>query len=224
MLSDNEIIVALATIVVFGVGAQWVGRLLGFPSLLLPAGLHWGAPGRRSGGSRHLFGGGQASGGEAVLRVVAALLGRGTRFRMGIAISAPGQGLRTVARDRGGVSLRCVRLSLPSASNRRPRHEFITASSRLRRLGVSVLLISTRSPDDVQAEVDTSGVPAVSLADTEARIENAVQEADVGQVAVCAPYSIGMNLVDAALVEILGRRRVLRLPGRQAGTVSRRIF
>lgn len=41
MLSDNEIIVGLATIVVFGVGAQWIGRRLGFPSLLLllPAGL-----------------------------------------------------------------------------------------------------------------------------------------------------------------------------------------
>jgi len=41
LLSHNEIIVALATIVVFGIGAQWIGRLLGIPSLLLllPAGL-----------------------------------------------------------------------------------------------------------------------------------------------------------------------------------------
>ena len=41
MLSDNQIIIALATIVVLGVGAQWIGALLGFPSLLLllPAGL-----------------------------------------------------------------------------------------------------------------------------------------------------------------------------------------
>jgi NhaP-type Na+/H+ or K+/H+ antiporter len=41
MLTDNEVIVALATIAVFGIGAQWVGRRLGFPSLLLllPAGL-----------------------------------------------------------------------------------------------------------------------------------------------------------------------------------------
>jgi len=100
----------------------------------------------------------------------------------------------------------------------------VELARRLRGLGVSVLLISTRSPDDVQAEVDTSGVPAVSLADTEARIENAVQEADVGQVAVLAPSSIGMNLVSTALIEIMGRRRVLRLPDRQAGTVARRIF
>jgi NhaP-type Na+/H+ or K+/H+ antiporter len=40
-MEDNQIIVGLVTIVVFGVGAQWVGRRLGFPSLLLllPAGL-----------------------------------------------------------------------------------------------------------------------------------------------------------------------------------------
>ena len=41
VLSENEILVNLATIVVFGIGAQWIGRRLGFPSLLLllPAGL-----------------------------------------------------------------------------------------------------------------------------------------------------------------------------------------
>ncbi|MEL7208876.1 MAG: cation:proton antiporter, partial [Actinomycetota bacterium] len=41
MLTDNEIIIGLATIVVFGVGSQWIGRRLGIPSLLilLPAGV-----------------------------------------------------------------------------------------------------------------------------------------------------------------------------------------
>lgn len=41
MLTDNEIIIALATIAVFGIGAQWIGRYFQFPSLLLllPAGL-----------------------------------------------------------------------------------------------------------------------------------------------------------------------------------------
>jgi NhaP-type Na+/H+ or K+/H+ antiporter len=41
MLTENEIIIALATIAVFGLGAQWIGRFFGFPSLLLllPAGL-----------------------------------------------------------------------------------------------------------------------------------------------------------------------------------------
>jgi hypothetical protein len=64
----------------------------------------------------------------------------------------------------------------------------------------------------------------VSLADTEARIYDAAQDANVGQVTVLAPSSIGMNLVDAALIEILGRRRVLHLPDRQAGAFARRIF
>jgi NhaP-type Na+/H+ or K+/H+ antiporter len=41
VLSETEILVSIATIAVFGVGAQWIGRRLGFPSLLLllPAGL-----------------------------------------------------------------------------------------------------------------------------------------------------------------------------------------
>jgi NhaP-type Na+/H+ or K+/H+ antiporter len=41
VLSENEILVNLAAIAVFGIGAQWIGRRLGFPSLLLllPAGL-----------------------------------------------------------------------------------------------------------------------------------------------------------------------------------------
>jgi len=46
-VSDNMIIVGLTTIVVLGVGAQWVGRRVGIPSLLLllPAGLLAGALG-----------------------------------------------------------------------------------------------------------------------------------------------------------------------------------
>ena len=41
MLTEAEIYVSLATIIVFGIGAQWIGRRLRFPSLLLllPAGL-----------------------------------------------------------------------------------------------------------------------------------------------------------------------------------------
>ena len=40
-MDHNEIFIGLATIIVFGVGAQWVGRRVGIPSLLLllPAGL-----------------------------------------------------------------------------------------------------------------------------------------------------------------------------------------
>jgi NhaP-type Na+/H+ or K+/H+ antiporter len=41
VLSETEILISIATIAVLGVGAQWIGRRLGFPSLLLllPAGL-----------------------------------------------------------------------------------------------------------------------------------------------------------------------------------------
>jgi len=41
MLTETEIIIALATIAVLGIGSQWIGRFFGFPSLLLllPAGL-----------------------------------------------------------------------------------------------------------------------------------------------------------------------------------------
>jgi hypothetical protein len=34
-LGDTDIYIAVATIAVFGIGGQWVGRRLGFPSLLL---------------------------------------------------------------------------------------------------------------------------------------------------------------------------------------------
>ena len=44
-MSDEQIVIGLASVVALGVGAQWVGRRLGFPSLLLllPAGLLAGA-------------------------------------------------------------------------------------------------------------------------------------------------------------------------------------
>ena len=45
---------------------------------------------------------------------------------------------------------------------------------------------SSSSPEEVQAEVAASGVPTVSLTDTEARIVDAAQDANVGQVAVLA--------------------------------------
>ncbi|MEM8620658.1 MAG: cation:proton antiporter [Actinomycetota bacterium] len=40
-MSEDEVIIALGTIIVFGVGAQWIGRRVGIPSILilLPAGL-----------------------------------------------------------------------------------------------------------------------------------------------------------------------------------------
>ncbi len=46
-MSEHDITVGLTTIVVLGVGAQWIARRLGFPALLLllPAGLAAGATG-----------------------------------------------------------------------------------------------------------------------------------------------------------------------------------
>jgi NhaP-type Na+/H+ or K+/H+ antiporter len=72
-MSDNEIIVGSVTIVVFGVGAQSIGRRLGFPSLLLlpPAGLLAGDVFRRSTRRpvrRHAVSPGDAAGGALLFQ------------------------------------------------------------------------------------------------------------------------------------------------------------
>src|SRR5215218_1503982 len=55
-------------------------------------------------------------------------MGSGVRFRVGIALSAIGEGLREAARDFGGASLRCVCLPLSPAGSGHPPHRFITPS------------------------------------------------------------------------------------------------
>src|SRR4029453_16955518 len=55
-------------------------------------------------------------------------MGGGARFRVGIALSAIGEGLREAARDFGGASLRCVCLPLSPAGSGHPPHRFITPS------------------------------------------------------------------------------------------------
>src|SRR5215208_5277195 len=55
-------------------------------------------------------------------------MGGGARFRVGIALSAIGEGLREAARDFGGASLRCVCLPLSAAGSGHPPHKFITPS------------------------------------------------------------------------------------------------
>src|SRR5215211_2774166 len=72
---------------------------------------------------------GQAQGGQARLRALAEEVGGGTRFRVGVALSAFGEGLREAARDGGGAPLRRVRLPLSSAGGRHPRRRFITRST-----------------------------------------------------------------------------------------------
>src|SRR5215211_3722450 len=102
-------------------------RRVGRTGLRRP-GLRWGTTGRRSGGSWHEIGGGQARRGQAGLRALATPLGRGARFRMGIAIQAVGEGLREATHRFGGVSLRRLRLPLPPAGNQHSRRGFITRS------------------------------------------------------------------------------------------------
>src|SRR5829696_4841164 len=70
--------------------------------------------------TRHPARSGQARGGQARLRTIAEALGGGTRFRMGIALSAVSEGLREAARDGSGVALCRLRLPLPPAGSRRP--------------------------------------------------------------------------------------------------------
>src|SRR5215212_8425182 len=55
-------------------------------------------------------------------------MGGGARFRMGIAFSAIGEGLREAARDFGWASLRGVCLPLSPAGSGHPPHRFITPS------------------------------------------------------------------------------------------------
>src|SRR5215211_2464948 len=102
-------------------------RRVGRTGLRRP-GLRWGTTGRRSGGSWHEIGGGQARRGETGLCALAEAMGRGTRFRLGIAVSAVGQGLREAARYFGWAALCRVCLSLPPAGDRYPRYGSITRS------------------------------------------------------------------------------------------------
>jgi hypothetical protein len=73
--------------------------------------------------------------------------------------------------------------------------------------------------------MDSSGVTIVSFADTQANVAQAAQDADVAQVAICAPSSAGLDLVDVDVIQRMGRRRVLRLPDRrQTSGLGRRVL
>ena len=117
----------------------WVGELAGAVQeatgesvelAVRGSGLHRGATDRRSAGSWHEVGGGQAPGGQARLRALATPLGRGARFRMGVAIQAAGEGLREAVLHFGGIAFRGLCLPLPPSGNRYPRRESITRSKR----------------------------------------------------------------------------------------------
>src|SRR5918999_1710010 len=78
--------------------------------------------------SRHPARSGQARGGQARLRALAKEMGGRTRFCMGLALSAIGEGLREAARDARGVAPRRIRLPLSPEGGRNSPHRFITRS------------------------------------------------------------------------------------------------
>src|SRR5215211_5060327 len=78
-------------------------------------------------------------------------MGGRARFRLGIALSAIGEGLREAARDFGGASLRCVCLPLSPAGSGHPPHRFITPS---RRRNTTLPLTSIRFVDLRSSVVD----------------------------------------------------------------------
>ena len=81
-------------------------------------------------GAGHPARSGQARGGQGRLRTITKEMGGRARFRVGIALSAIGEGLREAARDFGGASLRCVCLPLSPAGSGHPPHKFITPSNQ----------------------------------------------------------------------------------------------
>src|SRR5215207_4061708 len=81
-------------------------------------------------------------------------MGGGARFRVGIALSAIGEGLREAARDFGGATLRCVCLPLSTAGSGHPPHRFLTPSNPLAQCGVQPF------PGSIQAELPEAVVDA----------------------------------------------------------------
>jgi len=94
--------------------------------------------------------------------------------------------------------------------------------ARLQELGVSVLVVTSQPPDAAQTDQERSGVPVLSLSDSEATVRGAVHGADIGQAALCAPANTALDLLDSHLIETMGRRKVFRLPDRRRTNASGR--
>jgi len=97
------------------------------------SGVHRGGAGRGGSGARHPTGGGQAAGERAGLRAAAETLGGRAGFRVGVPLSALGEGLRAAARHGGRHTLRGLRLPLRPPSGHPARIESITPSSVFKR-------------------------------------------------------------------------------------------
>jgi hypothetical protein len=89
-------------------------------------------------------------------------------------------------------------------------------AGQLQKLGACVLVVTAKSPASAQSDATHADVPVLSLRDAKTRIVEAVNKADISQVAVCAHSNAALNLLDAHLIQTLGRRGTLRLPDRQA--------
>lgn len=92
----------------------------------------------------------------------------------------------------------------------------VELAGRLQDLGVSVVVLTGKPPDDARAEMKSTGVPIVSLTDSEANVAEALRQADIAQVTICAPATVGLDVLDLDLIKRKGRRHVLRLPDRRA--------
>ena len=94
---------------------------------------------------------------------------------------------------------------------------------RLQDLAVPVLLVTARPAAEAKSLEKDAGVPTISLDDTHANMRDAAHRADIGQAVICAPTDTAITLLDIHLIEIMGRRKVLRLPdGRPTDALGRR--
>jgi NhaP-type Na+/H+ or K+/H+ antiporter len=86
----------------------------------------------------------------------------------------------------------------------------VDLAGRLRDAAASVLLAVPVAPPEAAAASTESGIPTVSILDRSDRIQQAFEDADVAQAAVCSAPAL--TLAGLELVERFGRRNVLRLP------------
>ena len=93
---------------------------------------------------------------------------------------------------------------------------------QLKDLGVTVLVVTPKSPKDAQNDATRNGISVLSLRDSKAKVREAVQTADIAQAALCAPSNLALNLLDSRMIETMGRRRVFRLPDRDATDIRGR--
>jgi len=88
----------------------------------------------------------------------------------------------------------------------------VDLGARLQDASVSVLILTAEPPEQARALEQSTGVPTLSIDDTHANSREAIVRTDIGQVLICAPSNIAVDLLDVHLISAIGRRKVLRLP------------